>query len=135
MHDELVIDAVVRNLPKVMAFIEGYLKQTDCGAKARMQICVAVEEIFVNIATYAYKGRPGSVEMRIEFTQDPAVMITFADYGAPFDPLENKDPDVTLPASERRIGGLGIYMAKKSMDCMEYDYRDGKNILTLKKKL
>ena len=101
-----------------------------------MQIDVAVEEIFVNIANYAYNPDIGSAGITVETQEDPlSVVITFTDGGVPYDPLKKPDPDVTLPAEERQIGGLGIYMVKKSMDDISYDYKDGKNILTLKKNL
>ena len=104
--------------------------------KAQMQISVAVEEIFVNIANYAYKPDKGKAIVRVEVTDKPvAVAITFVDHGVPYDPLAKVDPDVTLAAHEREIGGLGIFMTKKIMDDVAYEYRDGQNILTLKKNL
>ena len=104
--------------------------------KAQMQIDVAVEELFVNIASYAYQPGVGSATVRLETEQEPlTVAITFIDRGVPYDPLAKADPDVTLSAEEREIGGLGIYMVKKSMDGMAYQYKDGQNILTIRKKL
>ena len=99
-----------------------------------MQIEVAVEELFVNIAHYAYAPDTGSATIRTEITAGTAE-ITFIDSGVQYDPLAKPDPDVSLPASERQVGGLGIFMVKKSMDDMRYEYRDGKNILTIVKKL
>ena len=104
--------------------------------KAQMQISVAVEEIFVNIASYAYAPDKGSATVCVEVSGDPVtVTITFVDRGVPYDPLAKEDPDVTLSADERGIGGLGIFMTKKIMDDVAYEYRDGKNILTLKKNI
>ena len=72
----------------------------------------------------------------MERREDPkTVYVTFIDSGMPFDPLKKEDPDVTLPAEEREIGGLGIYMTKQAMDEVSYEYKDGQNILTLVKKL
>ena len=99
-------------------------------------IGVAVEEIFVNIASYAYAPEKGSATVRVEVSEEPvSVTITFVDHGTPYDPLSKDDPDVTLPADAREIGGLGIFMTKQLMDDVAYEYQDGKNILTLKKNL
>ena len=133
---ELTVEAKLDHLDEVLAFVDSSLEEMECPIKAQMQIDVAVEEVFVNIASYAYTPGTGSTTLQIETEQDPpAVAITFIDSGVPFDPLLKPDPDVTLPAEERQIGGLGIYMVKKSMDSMEYERRDGKNILKIKKHL
>ena len=133
---DLTIEAKVENLNEVLAFVDGQLEEIDCSMKAQMQIDVAVEEIFVNIASYAYTPGVGSATVIFELTQDPAVVtVTFIDRGVPYDPLEKEDPDVTLSAEERGIGGLGIYMAKKAMDDMKYVYRDGQNILSISKSI
>jgi len=132
--NELTVEATVENLPQVMGFLEQHLEEADCPLKAQMQITVAAEEIYVNIAHYAYTPGTGEATVRLEITDEPAAAtITFSDSGIPFDPLKKADPDVTLSAEEREIGGLGIYMVKKSMDDVRYAYRDGQNILTLKK--
>ena len=99
-----------------------------------MQLDLAVEEIFVNIANYAYAPGKGNATVRVEVSGDPVtVSITFIDRGMPYDPLKKDDPDITLSASERGIGGLGIFMTKRIMDDIVYEYKDGQNILTLKK--
>ena len=104
--------------------------------KVQMQLDVAVEELYVNIAHYAYAPGTGEATVSIDITQDPLnVTITFKDSGIPFDPTAKADPDVTLSAQERQIGGLGIYMAKKGTDVMKYEYKDGQNILSISKKL
>ena len=134
---ELTIEAATENLTQVIAFVDERLEELGCNMKAQMQIDVALEEIFVNIAEYAYEnqtGMPHVVTIRVEDTDDPlSVAVTFTDEGVPFDPLAKKDPDVTLSAEERDIGGLGIYIVKKSMDHVKYDYRDGQNIFTFRK--
>lgn len=133
--NELEVEAVKENLPEVQAFVEERLEMADCPLKAQMQISVAVEEIFVNIASYAYAPDKGKAKVRVEVTGDPVtVTITFVDHGVPYDPLAKEDPDVTLSADERKIGGLGIFMTKQIMDDVAYEYKDGQNILTLKKK-
>ncbi len=130
---ELRIEAKVENLAAVQDFIGAFLEETDCGMKTQLTIDVAVEEIFVNIASYAYGDRVGDALIRIEEAEG-GVAITFEDTGIPYDPLAKEDPDITLSAAERQIGGLGIFMVKKSMDDMRYERRDDKNILTIVKK-
>ena len=130
---ELTVDALVENLDRVLAFVDGQLEEADCPMRTQMQIDVAVEELFVNIAHYAY-SQTGSATIRVElFDEPPAVEITFIDSGIPYDPLAKKDPDVTLSADERDIGGLGIFMVKKSMDDVFYKYEDGHNVLRIRK--
>ena len=129
---ELKIKASIENLERVIAFVDEELEQSDCSMKTQMQIDVAVEEIFVNIASYAYSPETGDTVIRMETTENSSkVSITFSDRGIPYDPLEREDPDVTLSAEERPVGGLGIFMVKKSMDDMFYEYKDGQNILTI----
>ena len=133
---ELETKAEVEKLSEVLSFIEHHLEEVGCTPKAQMQIAVAAEEIFVNIASYAYAPASGNATVRLEVSEDPvAVTITFMDGGKPFDPTKKDDPDLTLPAEERGIGGLGIYMTKKIMDDVKYEYRDGKNVLTLMKRV
>lgn len=133
---ELTIDATVENIAQVTAFVDEQLEELNCPMKAQMQIDVAIDELFGNIAHYAYHPDVGSATVRVEVTQDPvAVIITFIDNGVQYDPLAREDPDITLSAEERKIGGLGIYMVKKSMDEIAYEYKDGQNILTIKKQI
>ena len=130
----LEISAQVENLDAVTEFITSELEAADCSMKAQMQIEIAVEELFVNIAHYAYAPNVGMAVISIGI-EDGSAVITFEDSGVPYDPLAKEDPDITLSAQERDIGGLGIFMVKKSMDDMRYEYRDGKNILTIVKRL
>lgn len=131
---ELETDALVENLPKVAGFIEGILDSVSCPLKVQIQIGVAAEEIFVNIAHYAYAPNVGKAKLRVTLSDAPAaVTLEFSDSGVPYDPLSKPDPDITLSAEERQIGGLGILMTKKTMDEVTYAYRDGRNILTMKK--
>ena len=133
---ELNLTATVESLDEVLAFIDSELESVDCPMKVQMQLDVAVEELYVNIAHYAYAPGTGEATVSIDITQDPLnVTITFKDSGIPFDPTAKADPDVTLSAQERQIGGLGIYMAKKGTDEMKYEYKDGQNILSISKKL
>jgi len=133
---EIVVKSLTDNLDAVLEFVDSELEDRGCSAKTVIQINVAVEEIFVNIASYAYGADTGPATIRVELSENPdSVTITFIDCGIPYDPLAKPDPDTTLSAEEREIGGLGIFMVKKSMDEMNYEYKDGKNILTIKKNL
>lgn len=133
---ELTIAATVENIESVTEFVNTQLEALNCPPKAQMQIDIAIDELFGNIAHYAYNPDVGSATVQVEVTEEPmAVIITFIDGGVPYDPLSAADPDITLSAEERQIGGLGIYMVKKSMDEITYEYKDGKNILSIKKKL
>jgi len=133
---EINLVAKVDNLDDVLAFVDAELQAMDCPMKTQMQIDVAVEEIYVNIASYAYEGKEGPSSIKIEKTADgSAVSITFTDEGIPYNPLEKEDPDVTLSAEERQIGGLGIYIVKKSMDATDYKRENNRNIFRIEKKL
>ena len=133
-RNELELEAVRENLDEVAAFLEERLDATDCTPKARMQINLAVEEIFVNIASYAYNPDTGKATVRVEVSDEPvSVSITFVDHGVPYDPLAKEDPDVSLSAEERGIGGLGIFLTKQIMDDVSYEYAHGQNILRIRK--
>ena len=135
-RNELELEAVTDNLPVLQAFIEEHLEAASCPMKAQMQISLAVEEIFCNIASYAYAPGKGNAIVTMDISGDPAVAtITFRDSGVPYNPLAKRDPDTSLSAEEREIGGLGIFLTKKTMDHVDYEYRDGQNTLTLQKKL
>ncbi len=131
---EKTVQATLENLDEVMAFVEEQMEVYHCSMKMQMQIAVAVEEIYVNIASYAYREQKGNARIRVQSGGDPLqISITFEDDGIPYNPLLKEDPDITLSAEERKIGGLGIYIVKKSMDQVEYHYQNGKNILTIRK--
>ena len=136
MGSEIEIKALTENLQEVISFVDGHLEEMGASMKVQMQIDIAVEELFVNIAHYAYAPDTGMAVVCVEKDAEKnQVSITFVDKGKPYNPLEKPDPDITLPAEERSIGGLGIFMVKKSMDDMRYEYKDGQNILTITKKL
>lgn len=133
---EITLAATVENIEAVTDFVNAQLEAVDCPMKAQTQIDIAIDELFSNIAYYAYAPSVGDATVRVEFTDAPlSVIITFIDSGKAYDPLRNEDPDITLSAEERDIGGLGIYMVKKSMDEVTYEYRDSRNILKIKKNL
>ncbi|WMJ83981.1 ATP-binding protein [Oscillospiraceae bacterium LTW-04] len=131
---ELTVAASTDKLEHVLNFINLELESHDFPMKAQMQIAIVVEEIFINIANYAYYPAQGYATVYCKIESDPlSVTIQFLDSGRPYNPLEKSDPDTTLSAEERSIGGLGIFMVKKIMDEIYYQYNDQKNILTLKK--
>ena len=133
---ELTIKATVENTAAVIRFVEEHLEALDCPVKILYQINVAIDELFSNIARYAYNPRIGPATVRVEVLKEPLeVVVTFIDHGKPYDPLAKEDPDVTLSAEERKIGGLGVFMVKKLMDDVRYEYRNGRNILRIQKKL
>ena len=134
LPNEIKVDATIKNLNEVIAFLNGHLEKNGCPLKAQNEVQLAVEEIYANIAKYAYTQGTGEAVIRVEADRDSkGVTITFTDQGRPYNPLEREAPDVTLPASERQIGGLGIFLVRNIMDDMQYEYRDGSNILTIKK--
>ncbi len=130
----LTVDATTENLSAVNEFIDGFLEANDCPMKAQMQIDLAVEEIYVNIANYAYGEGTGKAEISVD-NNGGEITITFKDSGVPYNPLEKADPDIMLSADEREVGGLGIFLTKKNMDTVTYEYADGQNVLTMTKKI
>lgn len=131
---ELTVKAAVENMEMVTDFINEQLESMECPMKVQMQIDVAVDEIFGNICHYAYPLGEGEATVCVEVQKDPkAIEMTFMDSGVPYNPLEKEEPDTTLSAEEREIGGLGIFIVKKTMDEISYRYENEKNILTVKK--
>lgn len=121
-------------MDKAIEFVDEMLEEYGCGMKEQMAIDVAVDELFANIAHYAYNPETGYATVKVDVVKDPlSVEITFVDNGKSYDPLARADPDTTLSIEDREIGGMGIFIVKKSMDAVSYEYKDGKNILTIKK--
>ncbi len=133
---EITLLAVVENIPAVTAFIDGELEKAGCSPRAWMQIDIAIDELFSNISHYAYAPLKGPATVRCDVDKEnDVVSVTFLDQGVPYNPLAHQDPDVTISAEKRAIGGLGIFMVRKSMDEICYEYRDGFNMLTIRKKM
>ena len=133
---ELTVEAKVENIDAVTDFVNATLEEYSCSIKAQTQIDIAIDELFGNIARYAYHPEVGQATVQVEMEENlPVVTVTFRDQGMPYNPLNSQDPDVTLSAEEREIGGLGIYLVKKSMDEVLYEYQDGQNILRVRKKI
>ena len=128
--------AKIESLSDVLGFVEETLEGFECPMKIQTAICVAIEEVFVNVAHYAYEGNEGDMTLHIGFDEvSRDITFRMTDKGVPFDPLKKPDPDITLSAEEREIGGLGIFITKKTMDSVTYAYENGKNILTMTKKI
>ena len=129
-------EAKVEALSDVLGFVDQTLEGYECPMKIQMAVCVAIEEVFVNVAHYAYGEGEGDMTLGIGFDEESRT-ITFrmTDKGVPFDPLKKPDPDITLSADEREIGGLGIFITKKTMDTVTYAYENGENVLTMTKKI
>ena len=128
--------AKTEDLNNVLAFVEETLEKYECSMKIVMGICVAIEEVFVNVAHYAYGGEDGDVILCIDFNENTRdVTFKIIDKGIPFNPLNKPDPDITLSAEDREIGGLGIFITKKTMDSVSYEYKNNENILTMIKKI
>ena len=128
--------AKTESLSDVLGFVEETLEGFDCPMKIQTALCVAIEEVFVNVAHYAYPDGEGDMSLHIGFDEQTRV-VTFqmTDKGIPFDPLTKPEPDITLSAEEREIGGLGIFIAKKTMDSLNYAYINEENVLTMIKKI
>ncbi len=132
---KLIVAARTDQLERVLDFLTEELAAAGCPLKTQTQVMVAAEEIFVNIAKYAYVGAGGGVAIVLDISGDPPLLkLEFRDSGQPYNPLSREDPDVSLSAEDREIGGLGVYMVKKTMDSVAYAYRDGENILTVSKR-
>lgn len=129
-----VFPAVLSELANVLAFTDSELEKAGCPIKTQTSVDVALEELFVNVASYAYPDGNGTAEIEVIADESERyVSVRICDSGLEFDPMAKPDPDTTLKANERQIGGLGIYMVKKMMDTVDYEYADGLNIITIKK--
>lgn len=132
----ITIPAETKNLDSVVAFVLDELRPFHCSRKTLFQIRLAIEEIYINIVSYAYHPETGLADIRCEVLQEPLrVVIQFLDGGVPFDPLAREDADLSPEAIEEREGGLGIFLVKQTMDDVQYSYENGKNILTIQKNL
>jgi anti-sigma regulatory factor (Ser/Thr protein kinase) len=132
--EKLIVKAKLDSLDEVLEFISNQLDQEQCPNKTQMMISIATEEIFVNIANYAYHGAQGDVIINMEIADNPKrAIIQFLDSGIPYNPLEKEDPDIHKDVMEREIGGLGIYMVKNSMDHVDYHYINHQNVFTVEK--
>ena len=136
MKKEIVVSTLPENIDVLTEFVNDYLTKYTKNEKALAQINVAIDEIFSNIVKFAYHPEIGKAILRIELRKDPlSIRIIFIDHGRPFNPLDITSPDINMSSEDREIGGLGIFIVKKTMDEITYEYKDGQNILTIKKSL
>lgn len=136
MTETLTIEAEIEKWNDVRFFVENFMQKNAVSTNDMMMLDIAIEEIFVNVASYAYAPNHGMVTLEVGILQNPkAMQVIFTDQGIPYNPLDKEDPDVNLKLEEREIGGLGIYMVKQSMDAVRYAYKDNRNILTIVKNL
>lgn len=136
MKYELRVASCIENIEMVNDFVNEKLEEINCPMKTMMQINIAIDEIFGNIAHYAYYPKVGQATIQMEIDQNPlSVNLTFIDSGVPFNPLLKESPNTKLSVEDRKVGGLGIYIVKKSMDKLSYQYKDKKNILTISKRI
>ncbi len=134
---EIVLDAKRENLPQLFEFITKTLREYSDDEKTIRKVKLCVEEAFMNIAAYAYNPEVGPAKVSVTALGEPyplRVQVVFTDNGKPFNPLKAESPDVESGLEDRQVGGLGIFLIKKEMDDITYEYRDGQNILTLEKK-
>ncbi|MDR1250162.1 MAG: ATP-binding protein [Treponema sp.] len=130
---EITLSAELDNLDQLLEWTETILEDYSCPARIAQQLAVATEEIFVNIARYAYAERTGDVTVRIGRAGD-VLAAQFEDGGIPFDPLDWPNPKTTGSIEERSIGGRGIFLVKKLSDRVAYRRFEDKNLLTIFKK-
>ena len=134
--EKLKLQAIEDNLSKVTDWVETFLRQETAEEKSISEFLIAVDELFINVCHYAYGEKIGEVEFALEMREEPKrVRLVMKDRGIAFDPYSREDPDITLSAEERKIGGLGIFMVKDFMDHVDYEYRESQNIITLEKEL
>lgn len=132
---ELIVEAKKTELDRIFSFIRQELPP-QCSPSLRLQVEMAAEEIFANISDYAYAGKTGKMILNLELQKTPLrLILKFQDEGIPYNPLEKEEPDLTLDAEHRPVGGLGIYLVRSYADSLEYEYKDGKNILIFMKKI
>ena len=135
---EMEIEAVKENLKEVFEFVTEELKKRNADKKLIRQIKLCVEEIFLNISAYAYHPEIGRARIVVKVEGDPVpirVCLSFVDCGEPFDPLAEEAPDTESGLDERRVGGLGIFLVRNTVDGISYEYNNGQNILTIVKEL
>lgn len=134
MREHLTMAATMDNLEQATGFLDAALEKLEVSPKTQLQLELALEEAYVNVVNYAYPGETGEVTLELETDPDQRLLVLrLRDHGIAFNPLEEAEPDVSLAAGERQIGGLGIFLVRKNVDEVSYEYRDGQNVLTMRK--
>ena len=132
------IPATKESMNQILSMVSGDMEKTHCQTKQIYKMEIAIEELFVNIVNYAYPDADGDIEVLYDLSDQGDTVqldLTLMDTGIPYNPLEEKEPDITLGAEERKAGGLGIFLAKKFMDSISYEYKEGYNCLSVSKKV
>ena len=130
----LKLPASIEKIEEATTFMNEVLDNAGCSEKVKMQMSVALDELMSNVARYAYAPGTGDITIGFDVLENPKrLVMTLTDSGKPYNPLEKEDPDITLSAEQREIGGLGIFIVKKYMDDMTYEYKDGQNIVKITK--
>jgi len=134
--DPITVPASKENLADVLEFIRSKLEAFPHQESSLLQLELAVEEAYANIASYAYPVEPGEVTVGLKIDENPLfVTVELIDTGIRFNPLEKEDPDISLGIDDKKPGGLGILLIKQNADQVNYQYLDGRNILTIQKRL
>lgn len=128
--DKIVVAATVGRLREVIDFVERKAERFGLAPKKKMGALIAVEEVFVNICSYAFPQGEGAVEVSSTVQADTWA-LEIADAGRPFDPLALPDPDITADIAKRKIGGLGVYFIRSLSDDVGYRWENGRNIVRL----
>ena len=130
--DKIVLESKMENIKKVIEFVNSKIEKCNFKEKEKLEINIAIDELFGNIVKYAYGEEVGIVEVQVKVKENPLeVEITFIDSGTKYNPLEREEPNIEANLNERKIGGLGIFIARKLMDEIKYEYKDGKNVLSI----
>lgn len=132
--EKIIVPAALNQIAPVTEMINKKMEELNCSLRTRMHIRVAVDEIISNIVHYAYGNRRGTINVEVEAEENPPYLsITFIDQGVPFNPLTARDPELAGSAKQRPVGGLGLYIVKKTMDMVYYEYKNNSNILIIRK--
>ena len=132
----ITLPAKIEKIEEATGFLDAILEEAGCSMRAQIQLDIALDEMMSNVARYAYASGEGDITIAVDILDDRAhVVLTLMDNGVPYDPLKKDDPDITLSAEERKIGGLGIFIVKQSMDSMTYAYENGQNAITMVKRI
>ena len=132
----MTLDAVPENFAAVQDWIREHLASIPCSVRTLLELDMIVEEVFINIANYAYGKQIGKAWVDLSMDDSGKHLImTFRDKGIPYDPLKKETPDLKSPAEKRAIGGLGIFLVHEYSDSLSYQYKDGENQLTISKKI
>ena len=132
----ITLTAVPENFAAAQEHVRSFLDSASCSMRTLFELDMVVEEVFINVASYAYPDSTGMVSLDLTLDEEQNFLcLTFRDSGIPYDPLRKQSPDVTAPAEKRPIGGLGIFLVQKYSDSLSYEYADGENRLTIGKKL